>query len=80
MFLILRSISSRCADIMRTIFVTCVQPIVDYAAILWFPYVFYNVVHIERIQRIHPLYCWFLTFIVCSKTFCLSSRNFICKR
>ena len=43
MILILRGISSHPADIIRTIFVTYLRLIFDYAAILWFPYVLYKV-------------------------------------
>jgi hypothetical protein len=51
-FLILRGLSSRRSDIMRKIFVIYIRPIIEFAAVLWFPCTIQNSVRVERVQRL----------------------------
>jgi hypothetical protein len=52
MFLILQGLSSRRKELMRNVFTCYIQPIIDFAAILWYPHSTTACCRVERVQRV----------------------------
>ena len=52
LFLTLLGLLSRCLNIMHKVFVSYIRPIIEFAAVLWFPHTVLQRQQVERVQRL----------------------------